>query len=55
VEPHADNGFSVTSQVQIDKIMTVPRTKLGAIIGQPTGKQMNEITRLLAPWIGIAE
>ena len=53
VEPHTDNGLSVTSQVQIDKIMTVPREKLGAIIGQLTDKQMSEVTKLLALWIGI--
>lgn len=55
VEPHNDNGLSVTSQVQIDKIMTVPREKIGAVIGQLTDKQMSEITRLLALWIGIAD
>ena len=55
VEPHADNGLSVASDVQIDKTMTVPREKLGAFIGQLTNKQMSEITKLLALWIGIAE
>jgi mRNA interferase MazF len=55
VEPHDDNGLSATSQVQIDKIMTVPREKIGATIGKLTDKQMNEITKLLALWIGIAE
>jgi len=55
VEPHGDNGLSVMSQVQIDKIMTVSRENIGTIIGQLTEKQMNEITKLLALWIGIAE
>ena len=55
VEPSGDNGLSVTSQVQIDKIMTVPREKTGAVIGQLSDKQMNEITKLLALWIGLAE
>jgi mRNA interferase MazF len=55
LEPHAENGLSCTSQVQIDKIMTVPRDKIGTVIGQLTDKQMSEITRLLALWIGIAE
>src|SRR5450631_4355475 len=50
VEPHGDNGLSVMSQVQIDKIMTVSREKIGTIIGQLTEKQMNEITKLLALW-----
>lgn len=55
VEPHTENGLSVASQVQIDKIMTVPREKTGTVIGQLTNKQMSEITKLLALWIGIAE
>jgi len=55
VEPNSDTGLSATSQVQIDKIMTVPREKIGAAIGRLTDKQMGEITRLLALWIGIAD
>lgn len=55
VEPHTENGLSVASDVQIDKIMTVPRQKIGNLIGQLTNKQMSEITKLLALWIGIAE
>jgi mRNA interferase MazF len=55
VEPHSDNGLSAASQVQVDKIMTVPREKIGAIIGHLTDKQMSEITKLLALWIGLAE
>jgi mRNA interferase MazF len=55
VEPHVDNGLIAASQVQIDKIMTVPREKIGPVIGWLTDKQMSEITKLLALWIGIAE
>ena len=55
VEPGADNGLSVPSQIQIDKIMTVPRGKVGQVIGRLTRKQMYEIAKLLALWIGIAE
>lgn len=55
VEPNSDNGLSATSQVQIDKIMTVPRDKLGAVIGHLADKQMSEIAKLLALWIGLAE
>ena len=55
VEPSPDNGLSVPSQVQIDKLMTVPREKIGVAIGKLSQKQMYEITKLLALWIGIAE
>lgn len=55
VEPSADNGLVSPSQVQIDKIMTVPRQKVAQVIGRLTKKEMSEITRLLALWVGIAD
>jgi len=55
VDPSPDNGLSVPSQIQIDKIMTVPREKIGQVIGRLSHKQMYEIAKLLALWIGIAE
>lgn len=55
VEPSPDNGLTVPSQVQIDKMMTIPREKIGQSIGKLSHKQMYEITKLLALWIGIAD
>ena len=55
LDPDADNGLSTISQVQIDKVMTIPREKIGAAIGRLPDKQMSEITKLLALWIGIAD
>ncbi len=54
VEPHPENGLSVPSQVQVDKIMTLPRTKLGQKIGRLQDRQLQEITRLIALWVGLA-
>ncbi|QWV93199.1 type II toxin-antitoxin system PemK/MazF family toxin [Geomonas oryzisoli] len=53
--PTAENGLSAPSFVQVDKLMTVPRQKVGDVIGNLSDKQMSEITRLLALWIGIAD
>jgi mRNA interferase MazF len=53
--PCIDNGLSSTSQIQIDKLMTVPRHKIGAVIGRLSTKQMNEITKLLLLWVGAAD
>jgi mRNA interferase MazF len=36
-------------------MMTVPREKVGQVIGGLSRKQMYEIAKLLALWIGIAE
>lgn len=55
VTPTADNGLVSTSQIQVDKIMTVPRAKVAQVIGRLTDRQMNQITKLLALWIGIAD
>jgi mRNA interferase MazF len=52
--PSPDNGLAAISQVQIDKVMTIPRTKLAHKIGRTTDDQMQEITRLLALWMGLA-
>ena len=55
VEPSVDNGLTATSQVQIDKLMTVPRQKIGPVIGRLSTKQLNEITKLLLLWVGVAD
>ena len=55
VEPSVDNGLTATSQVQIDKLMTVPRPKIGPVIGRLSTKQLNEITKLLLLWVGVAD
>lgn len=55
VEPSTGNGLSSISQVQIDKLMTVPRQKIGPVIGRLSPKQMNEITKLLVLWVGVAD
>jgi mRNA interferase MazF len=55
VEPCIDNGLSSTSQVQIDKLMTIPRQEIGQVIGRLSTKQMNEITKLLVLWVGVAD
>ena len=54
LSPCPSNGLSSPSQVQIDKIMSVPRQKIGLVIGLLADKQMTEITRLLALWVGVA-
>ena len=53
VSPDAQNGLSCDSQVQIDKIITIPRQKVGTVIGALTAKQMTEITRLVTFWLGV--
>jgi mRNA interferase MazF len=54
LEPTPANGLQAPSQIQIDKMMTLPRAKLGTVIGSLPDRQMQEVTRLLALWLGMA-
>lgn len=49
VEPNNTNGLQCTSQVMVDKIMQVEKSKVQKVVGHLTKKQMDEIeSRLLA-------
>jgi mRNA interferase MazF len=54
VEPAPKNGLESLSEIQVDKIMTVPREKIRTVIGELNDKEMGAVTKLLALWIGIA-
>jgi mRNA interferase MazF len=43
VEPTAENGLKLTSQVQVDKIVSPPREKLRGPVGTLTADQMRDI------------
>lgn len=54
ITPTPDNGLRTTSQVQVNRILTLPVTKLGPVIGRLTDQQLVELNRLLALVIGLA-
>ncbi|WP_336512259.1 type II toxin-antitoxin system PemK/MazF family toxin [Paracoccus shandongensis] len=54
VKPSARNGLRVTSQVMIDKAMTVRTDKLGNAFGQLEDTAMVEVNRALALFLGVA-
>lgn len=54
IEPDAENNLSKPSQVMIDKAATLPRTKIGDVIGQVDDTTMLNVTRALAVFLGIA-
>lgn len=53
VEPTAENGLQVRSQVMIDKITTVPATKVGQVIGHADDTLMVKVNRALVLFLGI--
>jgi mRNA interferase MazF len=55
VQPSAENGLQKTSQVMVDKAMTVKRDKVGSVFGRVQVQTMVEIERCLAVFLGIAK
>lgn len=54
LEPNPKNGLRLRSQVQIDRTMSPPRSKIGSTIGHLDDEEMVPISRLLALFLGIA-
>ena len=55
VQPNELNGLRNTSQVMVDKIMTVKRDKLGPSFGQIDQDRLIEVERSMAVFLGIAK
>lgn len=54
VDPGPDNGLRNISQIQIDKIVTVPRERVGSVIGRIDDATLLKVNRSLAVFAGIA-
>lgn len=55
VEPTAENGLKVVSQVMVDKVMAYPRAKCGLVIGHLSGGDMLALNNMLSVMIGLAD
>lgn len=53
VEADSENGLQKLSQIMIDKAQTIPRDKIGKIIGTIDDKTLLQINRELALFLGI--
>ena len=54
VDPSPENGLRRISQVEVDKIITVPRGRIGGVIGRLDDATLLKVSRSLAVFIGIA-
>jgi len=54
LQPNAENGLRVLSQIMVDKAQTVPREKVGQIIGRLDSATMVAVNRALALFLGFA-
>jgi mRNA interferase MazF len=53
LEPNAANGLSIRSQVMVDKLSTLPRSKISEPFGHLDHNQMTAINRALLLVLGI--
>ena len=53
VEPTADNGLRTTSQVMVDKSTTIPREKVGRIIGRLDEAALRAVEGALLGFFGL--
>jgi mRNA interferase MazF len=54
VEPNDSNGLQVRSSLMVDKITTVPRSKLGSPIGRLGDDDMVRLGRAVVVFFGLA-
>ncbi len=54
VEPDKNNGLRAQCRLMVDKIVTVPKTKIGARIGRLADEDMVRLNRALLVFLGIA-
>jgi mRNA interferase MazF len=54
IEPNAENGLRVASQVMADKCATLPQSKVGETFGRLGDSDMDRVTRALAVFLGFA-
>ncbi|KAA0889326.1 type II toxin-antitoxin system PemK/MazF family toxin [Pusillimonas sp. ANT_WB101] len=54
IEPNPANGLQSLSQVMVDKIATLSRSKIGKTIGQLDSERMRAVERTLLWVVGIA-
>ena len=53
LESSRENGLATTSQIMVDKLITLPREKIREIIGRLDEDIMTRLGRSLAFWLGL--
>ena len=54
LEPTEMSGLHVLSQVQVNRLLSLPTTRIGAVVGRLSDSELVELNRLLAIVIGLA-
>lgn len=53
VEPSPSNGLEFPSRIMVDKILTVPKSKLGYRIGQLDQRDLSRLNQAIAVFLGL--
>jgi mRNA interferase MazF len=54
IEPNENNGLRAASRLMMDKITTVPKSKIGARVGRLADEDMVRLNRAVLVFLGIA-
>lgn len=54
VEPTESNGLRSASRIMVDKIITIPKSKIGTHVGQLDDESMIRLSHALLIFLGIA-
>lgn len=54
VQPNENNGLQAVSRLMVDKITTVPKTKIGSRIGRLADEDVVRLNRAILVFLGIA-
>jgi mRNA interferase MazF len=55
IEPDFGNNLQQPSQIMVDKILTVPRTRVGGVIGRLDDETLLRLNRTLAFVVGLGQ
>ncbi|MBH1989047.1 MAG: type II toxin-antitoxin system PemK/MazF family toxin [Myxococcaceae bacterium] len=50
---HPSNGLHNKSQVMVDKIVSIPRTKIKEVVGKISMKELDLVQRTLKNWLAL--
>jgi len=54
IEPSQANGLRIICRLMVDKITTIPKTKIGARVGRLTDEDRVRLNRAVLVFLGIA-
>jgi mRNA interferase MazF len=54
LDPSRQNGLNCVSQIMVDKVLTLPREKIGKRVGRLGNTLMIRVGRALCVWLGMS-